>query len=248
MHVIELGNDLLLFQVDPPPGEFEGLNFLALVDNGRALFIDTGYKENMAEALVFLDARGVKPAGAIISHYHPDHADGLSLLGGLETWGGEGFEKTLSLCFRAERHASLAPNHRVDGPEVLAFGSHRIELFPLRGHSPDSLGAIIDGRILFAADALLFTNEGEPVLPSVHDRPVSNHAEALRLLKSHLDLVFVPGHGAPVTDRSLRERDLSNRLAYIEAIVSRPGIDLEEAQSACEPKFRGSEWHEENWK
>lgn len=248
MKVIDLGEGLLVFMFDPPPGEFEGLNLLALVDDGKALLLDAGYKENLREALAHLEGIGAKPTKAIVSHYHPDHADGLALLPGIETWGHAAYQETLDLCFRTERHASLAPTHAVSSPEPLAFGSHLLELIPMPGHTPDSLCVAVDGRVLYAADLLLFTNEGEPVLPSVHARPVALHADALRKLWPFLDMTFVPGHGAPVLDRATRERDLANRISYVEAIASRPGIGLDEAQSSCSPRFRGSEWHEENWK
>ena len=246
MRVIDLGEGLFMFMFDPSPGGFEGLNLLALVEGGEALLLDTDFKANLQEALAQLGALGAKPVKAVISHYHPDHADGLALLPGIETWGHAAYQETLDRCFRLERHASLAPRHAVGVPESLAFGGHRLELLPLPGHSPDSLCVTIDGRVMYAADLLLFTNEGEPVLPSVHARPVSLHAEALRRLRDYLDLVFVPGHGAPVLDRATRERDLENRLSYVEAIARDPGIGLEEAQASCSPRFRGSEWHDEN--
>lgn len=248
MDAINLGGGLTLFMFDPPPGEFEGLNLLALVEGGKALLFDTGYKEHMKTALAWLEARGASPSGAIISHYHPDHADGLALLPGLETWGSAKHPETLARCFRAERRAALAPSHAVAGPECITFGGHRIELFPLPGHTIDSLCAIVDGRVLYAADTLLFTNEGEPVLPSVHARPVSLHAAAVRQLERYVELPFIPGHGAPVIEKSARERDLANRLAYLDAMVASPGIDVDAAQVRCQPKFRGREWHEENWK
>ncbi len=198
-------------------------------------------------------ALGARPAGAAISHYHDDHADGLSLLGGIETWGSCEFAPTLSLCFPAERRASLAPMHLVRGePETLRLGGRRVELFPLPGHSPDSLGAVIDGKTVYAADTLLFSNAGEPILPSVHARPVELHAQSLKRLRDFLDLTFVPGHGAPVTERSLREADLANRIAYVEAIAAHQckgaGISLDEAEAACDPKFIGHEWHAENYR
>ena len=186
------------------------------------------------------------PAGAVISHFHRDHADGLALVPGLETWGSGRFAETLARSFRKARHASLAPTHLVDGPATISFGGHSIELYPLPGHTIDSLCAVIDGRILYAADTLLFTNEGEPVLPSVHARPVSLHAEAIRRLGRYLDLPFVPGHGAPVMEKAARERDLANRLAYLEAIAADSGIDVDAAQVGCAPKFLGRSWHKEN--
>jgi glyoxylase-like metal-dependent hydrolase (beta-lactamase superfamily II) len=248
MKALDLGSGLTLFMFDPPEGEYEGLNFLALVEEGRALLFDTGFKENVETVLAWLGAHGAKPVAAVISHYHQDHADGLGLLPGIETWGGAGFAQTLELCFRSERHASLAPTHIVAGSELVHFGSHAIELFPMPGHSPDSLCAIIDARIVYAADTLLFTNDGQPILPSVHARPVSLHIEAIHQLERYIDLTFVPGHGAPVLEKEARKRDLANRLAYLEAINSEPGIDVDEAQLKCTPKFRGREWHEENWK
>jgi glyoxylase-like metal-dependent hydrolase (beta-lactamase superfamily II) len=246
MKTLELGRDLYLFMFDPEAGGFEGLNFLALVEGGEALFLDTGYAHLMKSALDFVRGLGAVPTGAIVSHYHEDHAGGIPLLGGVPTWGSEKYAASLDRCFPQAERAALAPSRLVRGPETLVLGSHTVELFPLPGHSPDSLGAIVDGRVLYAADTLLLTNEGAPILPSVHARPISLHAESLRKLRSHLDLLFVPGHGAPLADRGDREADLANRLAYIEAIAASPGIGLEEAQRGCEPKFLGSVWHEEN--
>jgi glyoxylase-like metal-dependent hydrolase (beta-lactamase superfamily II) len=246
MRTIELGEGLYQFMFDPAEGGFEGLNFLALVEGGEALFLDTGYAHLMKGALAFVESLGARPVGAVISHYHDDHAGGIPLLGGVPTWGSERYAASLDRCFPECERAALAPKNLVRGAETVALGSHSIELFPLPGHSPDSLGAIVDGRVLYAADTLLLTNEGAPILPSVHARPVSLHAESLRKLRAYLDLCFVPGHGAPLTDRAARERDIENRLAYIEAIAATPGIGLEEAQKDCDPKFLGSVWHEEN--
>jgi glyoxylase-like metal-dependent hydrolase (beta-lactamase superfamily II) len=246
MKVIDLGEGLLMFMFDPPPGEFEGLNLLALVDGDEALLLDAGYKDNLREALAHLEDIGARPVKAVISHYHPDHADGLALIPDVETWGHAAYQETLDLCFRPERHASLEPRHAISAPEALAFGSHRLELIPMPGHTPDSLCVAVDGRVMYAADLLLFTNEGAPVLPSVHARPVSLHADALRKLWHYLDMTFVPGHGAPMLDRTMRERDLANRISYVDAIAAVPGIGLDDAQRSCSPRFLGSEWHEEN--
>lgn len=246
MKTIELGDHLYLFMFDPAQGGIEGVNFLALVEGGEAFFLDTGYAHLMKPALAFVESLGARPVGAVISHYHDDHAAGVSLLGGVPTWGSEHYAASLDHCFAEEQRAALAPKHLVRGPETVTLGRHRVDLFPLPGHSPDSLGAVIDGRVLYAADTLLLTNEGAPLLPSVHARPISLHAESLRKLRSYLDLRFVPGHGAPIDERAARERDLENRLAYVEAIAAAPGISLEEAQQGCDPKFLGSAWHEEN--
>jgi len=248
MDAIDMGHGLTLCMFEPPPDGFEGLNMLALLEGEKALLFDAGYADNMRTVIAWLAERGASPAGAVISHYHPDHADGLALVPGLETWGSGRYAETLVRSFRSARHASLAPTHRVDGPVTISFSGHSIELIPMPGHTVDSLCAVIDGRILFAADTLLFTNEGEPVLPSVHGRPVGLHAEAIRRLWSYIELPFVPGHGAPVMEKPARERDLANRLAYLEAIAANPGIDVDAAQVDCTPKFRGREWHEENWK
>jgi len=72
-----LDEGICVYQSAPPAGEVEGLNFMAIVEDGKALFLDTGYAANMAEALEDIARRGAAPTGAIISHYHPDHDGGL---------------------------------------------------------------------------------------------------------------------------------------------------------------------------
>lgn len=247
MKVLSLDEGFLVYQFDPPEGEIEGLNFLVLIEGGKAFFLDTGYRENMAEALADLAARGAAPVSVIVSHYHPDHTGGLPLLGGAEVWAGEGFRKTAEPWLGPGERIAVEPTRIVAGPTEISFGRRRLELFPLPGHSDDSLAVVVDGAWLYAADAILLTNDGRPVLPSAHSRPLSLHIEAIDWLRSRASLVFVPGHGAVLRDRGDRERDLANRRRYLAAIAGAGGrIGLEEAMAGCEPPFLGQAWHEEN--
>ena len=248
MKVLTLDEGFLVYQFDPPEGELEGLNFLVLVEDGKALFLDTGYRENMEEAVADLADRGAVPVSAIVSHYHPDHAGGLALLGVPEVWAGEGFRKTAEPWLRPGEAIAVEPTRIVSAPTELRFGKRRLEIFPLPGHSDDSLAVVVDGAWIYAADAILLTNDGRPVLPSVHSRPVSLHLQAVDWLAARTGLVFVPGHGAVMGEKSLRERDLANRRRYLAALAGAKGrVSLKEATAGCEPPFLGEAWHEENY-
>ncbi|MCX7024821.1 MAG: MBL fold metallo-hydrolase [Spirochaetes bacterium] len=253
MKTITLDDGLSVYRFDPPPGEIEGLNFMAVVEGGEVLFLDCGYRACMAAALGELQRLGASPVRAIVSHYHDDHAQGLELLPGIETWGSEAWRATVDIWFEPGKRDALEPDHPVDGPTILRFGRRSIEIVPLPGHTEDSLAIVIDGTWLYAADAILLTNDGAPLLPSVHARPVSKHMAAIDWLRERADCVMIPGHGAVLAGRAAIERDLDNRRRYLEAIsgaVESGGgrISFEDAVAGCDPPFLGREWHEHNYR
>ena len=271
MKTIPLDEGLLLYQIDPPDGGFEGLNFLVLIEGGKALFLDCGYEPNMREALADLSRRGAAPSGAIVSHYHPDHDGGLRLLGDVEIWGGESWLQSAEKWLEPGGTPSPAPEHIVRDRTELRFGKRELVIFPLPGHSDDSLAVLVDDRWLYVADAVLLANDGRPLLPSVHSRPVSRHLEAIDALDRLTSYIFIPGHGSVMSDRKERERDLRNRRLYLTAIASAAGgsaaapgssargtaapgstepagISFDEATAGCDPPFLGREWHEHNYR
>lgn len=249
MQAITLDEGLILYQFDPPEGEIEGLNFMAIVQDGEALLLDTGYRANMDAALPDLESRGASPVGAIISHYHPDHHGGLALLGDAEVWAHYSWRATADAWQEADTPGPVEPDRIVSAPVQLHFGRRSLEIHPLPGHTDDSLAVIIDGVWLYAADALLLTNDGGPLLPSVHSRPVSTHLKAMDWLGERVAMVFIPGHGGVLSDRPARERDLLNRKRYLEAIAKASGdISFEEATAGCAPPFQGRSWHEHNYR
>ena len=78
------------------------------------------------------------------------------------------------------------------------------------------------------------------------DRARTGYAEAFG--DEPEGLVFVPGHGAVMGEKSFRERDLANRRRYLAAIAGAKGrVSLKEATAGCEPPFLGEAWHEENY-
>jgi glyoxylase-like metal-dependent hydrolase (beta-lactamase superfamily II) len=249
MQIRELDEGMLLFQAAPPPGEIEGLNFLALVAGGEALFLDTGYAADMALALAELGRRGARPVGALISHYHPDHAGGLSLLHGVEVLAGARWRETGEAWLAPGERLPVEPTRVIETATRLDFGRHRLELIPLPGHSEDSLIILIDEGWLHAADSILFGERGQPLLPSVHARPVAKHLNAIDRLLGMTERDFIPGHGPVLGERASRERDLRNRRRYLAALVAAPeGIGFAEATAGCEPAFLGEAWHAENWR
>jgi len=246
MRVLCLDEGLLVYQFDPAPGQLEGLNFMAIVEGDEALFIDSGYRASMALALEDLESRRARPVGAIVSHFHPDHDGGLPLLGPVSVWAGEEWRRVAEAWLPPGGAIAVEPTRIVEEEVALGFGRRRLVVHPLPGHSDDSLAVLIDDRWLYVADAVILTNDGRPLLPSVHSRPVSLHIAAIDWLGGQCSRAFIPGHGAILGDRARREADLANRRRYLEAIARGGPISFEAATAGCVPPFLGREWHEEN--
>ena len=246
MRVLCLDEGLLVYQFDPAPGQLEGLNFMAIIEGNEALLVDTGYRANMARALEDLESRRTKPVGAIISHFHPDHDGGLPLLGSVSVWGSEEWRSTAEAWLPPGGAIAVEPTLIVEEEVPLDFGRRRLVVHPLPGHSDDSLAVLIDDRWLYVADTVILTNDGRPLLPSVHSRPISLHIAAIDWLGGQCSRAFIPGHGAILGDRARREADLANRRRYLEAIASGGPVSFEAAIAGCDPPFLGREWHEEN--
>jgi glyoxylase-like metal-dependent hydrolase (beta-lactamase superfamily II) len=152
---------------NPSPLTLDGTNTYILgdwvVDPGPA---DPSHLDSVLDAVSDRASRGMRLAGIVVTHDHPDHAEGASEL--------------------AER-AGGVPIVRPGGGEHLG----PFEAIATPGHSPDHV-CLLAKRILFTGDTVLgagsvFIGPGEGSLAA--------YLDSLRRLR-RLDLdVICPGHG-----------------------------------------------------
>jgi glyoxylase-like metal-dependent hydrolase (beta-lactamase superfamily II) len=177
------------------------LNFVYAIgdrERGECVLVDPAW--NVADLVDAVEADGLRIAGALCTHYHPDHVGG-DLFG----HAVEGIGRLLELRavpVHAHRHdadgvrqvtgISESDLVRHDGGDTLQVGAIEIELVHTPGHTPGSQCFLIDDRLV-AGDTLFVQGCGRVDLPG------GDADEMYRTLTSRLarftdGTALYPGH------------------------------------------------------
>jgi glyoxylase-like metal-dependent hydrolase (beta-lactamase superfamily II) len=144
--------------------------------------------------------RGLRPVGALITHYHPDHCGG-SMMG----FRVQGLTRLLEIapcpihCHRAETHGIKVVTGLSDGDltahdsgDRVKVGEVEVELLHTPGHTPGSQ-CFRCGDALVSGDTLFLQGCGRVDLPG-GDRDEMFRTVQTRLSTLPDDLTLYPGH------------------------------------------------------
>ena len=199
---------------NPGPMTLDGTNTWVLNAPGdrRALVVDPGPDDeaHLRAVLGAVRARGAEVAAVLLTHGHPDHAEGARRFAGL---AGAGVR-------------ALDPAHRLgaeglaDG-DVVAAGELRLEVVGTPGHTADSLSFLLpeDGGLL-TGDTVLGRGTTVVAHPDGALGPYLDSLHRLRDEAAERGLRRVlPGHG-PVLERpaEVLEGYLAHRRARLEQV------------------------------
>jgi glyoxylase-like metal-dependent hydrolase (beta-lactamase superfamily II) len=177
------------------------VNFVYLVGDrqtGEALVVDPAY--DIQGLLDVLAADGMRLAGALVTHYHPDHIGG-SMMG----HSIAGVEELLALSpvpihVQADevpwitRVTEVADTDLVahESSDIVTVGEIPIELIHTPGHTPGSQCFLVDG-CLVSGDTLFLDGCGRTDLPG-GDPAALYDSLTHRLAKVPDDAMLFPGH------------------------------------------------------
>ena len=143
------------------------------------------------------------PTHVVLTHYHVDHAAGVSgYVGGttpslratattreLAVGGGPVAPPRDEVLLRAFADVVIV---NADRPGIIDLGNRQIELLSLRGHTRSDVALVdTDAGITFAGDLLW-----NGMFPNFVDATPSQLAVSMKGLASRVTQAFVPGHGA----------------------------------------------------
>ncbi len=246
MYKTQINGDIIKYSFDPDPGHFFADNIYAVVSEGKALVIDTGYEHEGNQAGIDLKENGLEAAGIIISHFHDDHMQGLKAFTGVPVYGSSLYKTTLDMWTEKEEHKYFTPSILVKDAVSFKFGEHDISVIPSPGHSVCTVFVSIDEKYLHIADELVFSVDQQPILPYAGPKYLKSHIESLEKLKAYSKYTFLPAHGLPLSGSKEIERQIEKRLVYLKAVLNAGGkISYEEA-SRDSGGFLHSEWHPGN--
>lgn len=177
------------------------VNFVYLIGDrstGDALVVDPAY--GVDDLLTLLERDGMRCAGVLATHFHPDHIGG-DMMG----WPVEGIVRLL------ERVAVPVHVQRDEAPwvtrttgvgsgdlalhgggEQVRVGSVPVTLLHTPGHTPGSQCFLVDGRLV-AGDTLFLEGCGRTDLPG-GDPAALYESLTTRLARVPDDTVLYPGH------------------------------------------------------
>jgi len=232
----------------PPkkPENHYGYNIVAITHKNKALLIDVAFEDEASQVIEDLSANDIVVDKVIVSHFHDDHMEGLKLLPNVTIYGSHRFQETLDMWTPKEKHKYFIPAIAVEKPMTIEFGNHRLEIIPLPGHSVCTVIIKINEQFLYTADEILYSNDGQPLLPGLEGRGViKRQLKAWNKIKDYQALTIIPGHGSAIEGSALL-KDIQNRSAYAQSISEADGsITYEEAVRNCDCTFLQIDWFDD---
>jgi glyoxylase-like metal-dependent hydrolase (beta-lactamase superfamily II) len=205
------------------------VNFAYLIGDrgtGETLVVDPAYA--VRELVEIAGADGMEVAGALITHYHPDHVGGSmagwEIEGVAELLAIEGIDAPLHVqrdeATGMKRVTGVSDSDLVlhESGDVVTIGAIPVTLLHTPGHTPGSQCFIVDGRLV-AGDTLFLDGCGRTDLPG------GDSDEMYRSLTQRLaivpdDTMLYPGHlyspEPSATMGETRRRNYVYRLPTIE--------------------------------
>jgi glyoxylase-like metal-dependent hydrolase (beta-lactamase superfamily II) len=176
-------------------------NYVYLIGDTRtreALLVDPAW--DVAGLLQLLEQDGMRPAGALVTHYHPDHVGGSIF--GMEI---EGLPRLMELApvpvhvHKAEADGvrkvtglSESDLRRHEGGDKVEVGGITVELVHTPGHTPGSQCFLVADRLV-SGDTLFIGSCGRVDLPGA-DPEQMYYTLTQRLAQIPDHVALYPGH------------------------------------------------------
>ena len=245
MKITTLENDLYLYQIPAENEQRLGINLYVVCDGSDALLIDAGYRRQLTPVLADLGAKGIRAAAVLPSHYHPDHVDGIALLGRPAVYGNAFAAKTARDFFSGDALDAVCPTEIIDERSTLHFGRFTITFEHAPGHSDCSILIHINDAYLHVGDLYLRTDDGRPVLPYVKWPGVLDHIESLKRILRYKHKRILLSHGLCPVCQGRFETGVADRLAYLEALRdSNNTVSVDQATKGCAVPFTFRHWRD----
>jgi len=198
-----------------------------IVSSEGAVVVDTlPFPQETRQLLAFIRQRGLQVPYVINTHSHADHTNGSYLFEEATLIAHQGCREILrqhgqKVLEEAKAETPEVAEVRLRLPSVtfdqgatLRLGDRTMQLIPLPGHTPDSIGVYVEeDKILFAGDAVM------PV-PYIVGGDRMALMDSLRLIRKLGLENIVQGHGEVIL-RGEVEEVLETSIHYLETIYEK---------------------------
>jgi glyoxylase-like metal-dependent hydrolase (beta-lactamase superfamily II) len=187
------------FAVDDPVAQ-QMVNFVYAIGDratGECVLVDPAYA--VRDVITTVEADGMRVAGVLATHYHPDHVGGSMM--GYEIEGISTLLEHADVPIHVQRDevewvtktTGVDAGHLVahGSGDVVSVGAVEIALVHTPGHTPGSQCFLVDGRLV-AGDTLFLDGCGRTDLPG--SNPAQMVESLRRLAEVPDDTILFPGH------------------------------------------------------
>ena len=244
MKKIKITKNLYQYQFPSFKNQHFGFNIYALINQNKALLIDTAFEQHAAAVKADLNKQHIEITEVVFSHFHPDHISGLPVLDSPKLHGNGLYQVSLDQHTPIEKHHYFKDLNILTETSTLIFGDFKIQFQLIQGHVICGMFTIINYKFIHVSDDIMASNEGVALLPSVHISNARKHVESLELLKNYSSHTLLLSHGNALAGEDVVINAIEQRQKYLTAVLnSEKAISVEEALKNCQCEFLHQEWH-----
>jgi len=242
MKIIKLEKNMLCYHMASMSKNRLGQNICVLLDGDKALFIDSGYKQECQLVLDDLASRNIKVVAVVPTHFHPDHVEGITLIPQPKVYGNTFAVKTLKRFYK-EDYQKMEPTNMIDHNSVVTFGEFVLTFEHTPGHSNCSMLVFINNKYMHLGDLYIRLDNGADVLPYVTWKGAHEHLKSFDKVLKHIDRVALISHGLCPVDKQDLIRGIKDRKIYLEALLrTKNRASAKEAVEQCSQSFESLHW------
>ncbi|MFT9496401.1 MBL fold metallo-hydrolase [Anaerosolibacter sp.] len=227
------------------------VNITVIIDEQRALIIDTAFSEHAQMLKEQLKTKGIKPEIVVLSHYHPDHVCGVKEFDGCEFVGSALYQFNLDNCKQwCPDHEFIVPTILIEETAALEFGRHRLTFMHMPGHCQCSIITIINEDIVHVGDLVMKTSDRKSMLPYIgEDGSFLDHVQSLHKILGLGCNIMLLAHGDAVMGKQHIMQEIDKRLFYLTKVHESSGkLPLEECLKGEITEYSLLRFHEKNLK
>lgn len=218
MKRIEISQNVYQYSFDSADRSFSD-NIFVVHKNNKALIIDTAFEENARKVKDDLKNLNISPEIVVISHFHDDHIKGNSIFKECHFYVHpvysqqvqyrdlikKNFEECNKISF--VQNGMTIPDFDVD-----------IKLYFAPGHHISGLTILIEDKIVFANDLIIYSHDGKMVIPYIDSgSTIEEHISSLLFIKELQAEILISGHG-PIIGESEISVNVDKRIHYLQKL------------------------------
>lgn len=224
------------------------INITVLYSKEKALLIDAGYFVQANCISEILSENGISVEGVLLSHYHPDHAAGISAFKPKFVYCSEHYIGNYKRCSEVWDVDTeyFKPTHLLKSGDSFNFEQHVIKIHDSKSHSEDSILIEIDNAFIHVGDLIMRDVDNRTTCPYISlDGDIEGYLKSLDIIRANKDELLLLSHGMPLLDLDEKLKVVEDHIGYFNGLLelkSNPDFEIHL------PSWAFEEWHQSNVK